>query len=92
MRPPKPSPSPERQDARIERQVAALLRSAGPDFDALAVFFGYPGHGSGFKARLSRLVGWDWASDPVLGTEAAYDVVYEKILAAGGMRREHCDA
>ena len=46
------------------------------------MFFGYPGCGVGFKHRLSRLVGWDRASDPVLGSEAAYDVVYETILAA----------
>ncbi len=76
--------------ARREPKLAVLLerarerrRRGGRRFDPLAEFFGYGSPGTGFKAALSRLVGWHSVHkmDPVLGSQQSYDVVYGTILA-----------
>jgi hypothetical protein len=47
------------------------------------VWYGYPGHRPGLKARLTKLVGWE-ATRPggVRRSSAAYDVAYDTIYEA----------
>jgi len=57
-------------------------KTAGPDFCANAVFYGYPGYRPGLKQRLSKLVGWETGRKDVLGSSAAYNVAYHTIYDA----------
>jgi hypothetical protein len=69
--------------AALLAKARAVFRGRGEDYDPLAAFFGYPGCGDGFKARLSGLVGWGRPdNDPVLCSSDAYDVAYQTILDA----------
>jgi hypothetical protein len=72
-----------------EPRLAVLLADARavrddrrrPSFCANAVWFGWHGDG-GFKSQLRYLVGWGCRPDPILGTQAAYDLAYRTIYNA----------
>jgi hypothetical protein len=74
----------------LEARLAVLLLEAqavcddgaGEWFCGVAAFGGYDGH-RGLKGCVVKLVGWGREDrHPVLGSPAAYDVVYQTILDA----------
>ncbi len=75
--------------ADLEPELAGLLAEAqelrrrkGRRLEVNAVFFDYARKGTGYKRRLSELVGFLSGRDGVLSTSAAYDVVYKTIYNA----------
>jgi hypothetical protein len=73
----------------LEPRLTVLLaeaghyhETAGPTFCANSVFYGYFGQGPGLKSRLSKIVGWYSRQKGLLGTAAAYDVVYQTVWNA----------
>jgi hypothetical protein len=74
--------------AALEPRLADLLAEAQelrrrrPRLNVNKVFFSYGNFAAGFKGRLSRLVGFVSDREGVLGTSAAYDVVYHTIYDA----------
>jgi hypothetical protein len=77
------------QLAALEPRLNDLLAEArayhadtDPDFCANAVWYGYPGFGTGIKPRLCKLVGWGSGQCGYLRTKEAYDLAYETIYQA----------
>jgi len=74
---------------KTEPRLAVLLKEAqsvdgsGARFCANRVWYGY-GKTNSFKDRVCRLVGWEAGRcvDPMLKTQGAYDVAYDKIYDA----------
>jgi len=72
------------RDCRAMRKDA----KADPHFCAIRVWYGYDdrgpskGWGHGLRGRIAPLVGWSREGHPLLGTEAAYDVAYDKCYDA----------
>ncbi|MFT4040725.1 MAG: hypothetical protein QM692_21270 [Thermomicrobiales bacterium] len=72
-----------------ELRLAALLVEmqavtddpAKPTFCANDHWYGYGNRGQGFRRRMVSLVGNSRKPEPVLGTEAAYEVAYDTLYA-----------
>ena len=68
----------------LQREMKAIVRESmkkGESLDVLALWYGGDDATPGVREKLSRLVGYDRTDHPVLGTETAYDVAYEKLFA-----------
>ena len=69
--------------AILQREMKAIAQESmknGESLDVLALWYGGDDATPGVKEKLSRLVGYDRKDHPVLGTETAYDVAYEKLF------------
>lgn len=63
-------------------EVASLKPDPSGHFCANAAWYGYQQRPSGFRKRLSQLVGHLSGLDGVLGTSRAYDIAYQTLYQA----------
>ena len=77
--------------AELLAEARALFSSNDPNFCANAAWFGYGTYRhSGLKPRLLQLVGWRARKDdPILHSEAAYDLAYATICDVLSDCRDH---
>ena len=84
--------------ADVLRDCRAMRKDTkgDPRFCANRAWYGYDepepsdDGGYGLRGRIARLVGWDREGHPLLGTEAAYDVAYDKCYDALPECRDCC--
>jgi hypothetical protein len=71
--------------AALQTEARGWRKRAGRNFCANAVWYGHGRNGGAaesLRARLIRLVGFERAEHPVLGSCEAYDVAYRTICRA----------
>jgi hypothetical protein len=68
--------------APLPEEAKADHAAAGPDFCAADTFAGFGNPRHGIKARLRRLVAWDFAKGGILGTSGAFEVCHDALFRA----------